>query len=124
MKQTIINFMAMVKKAIKKATTKKSDKPKSAKKPKAAEVKTSETASVSIPASEPVAPIIEAPISKPVSSDIDQWKKDHIAKHNITRPFFNKDGTVYRTSDGKAYSTAEEFHADGGQFTHSLVHGL
>jgi hypothetical protein len=32
----------------------------------------------------------------------------------VTGQFYNIGGTVYRTSDGKAYSTPEQFFADGG----------
>lgn len=35
-------------------------------------------------------------------------------ENNITQPFYDIGGTIYRTSDGKAYSTPEEFFADGG----------
>lgn len=34
--------------------------------------------------------------------------------NNITQPFYNVGGTIYRTSDGKAYSTPAAFFADGG----------
>ena len=35
-------------------------------------------------------------------------------ENNITQPFYDIGGTIYRTSDGKAYATPEEFFADGG----------
>lgn len=35
--------------------------------------------------------------------------------HNVQTPFYMRGGTVYRTVDGKAYSTEEEFFADGGK---------
>lgn len=39
---------------------------------------------------------------------------DFAYKNNIETPFYTRAGTVYRTSDGKAYSTPQEFFADGG----------
>lgn len=35
-------------------------------------------------------------------------------QNNIQTPFYTRAGTVYRTADGKAYSTPEQFFADGG----------
>jgi hypothetical protein len=35
-------------------------------------------------------------------------------ENNITQPFYDIGGTIYRTSDGKAYASPEEFFADGG----------
>lgn len=35
-------------------------------------------------------------------------------EHRITKPFYEVGGTVYRTSDGKAFATPEEFFAAGG----------
>jgi hypothetical protein len=34
--------------------------------------------------------------------------------NDIQTPFYNLGGTIYRTSDNKAYSTPEQFFADGG----------
>lgn len=36
--------------------------------------------------------------------------------NNVIKPFYEVSGTVYRTSDGKAYSTPEQLAADGGSF--------
>lgn len=35
-------------------------------------------------------------------------------QNGITTPFYNIGGTIYRTSDNKAYSSPEEYFADGG----------
>ena len=40
--------------------------------------------------------------------------REFATTNNITQPFFEIGGTIYRTSDFKAYSTPEEFYADGG----------
>lgn len=40
--------------------------------------------------------------------------KSFAQTNGITTPFYNVAGTIYRTSDGKAYSTPEAFFADGG----------
>lgn len=37
-----------------------------------------------------------------------------VTDNQIRQPFYEINGTVYRTSDGKAYSTPEQFFADGG----------
>lgn len=95
----------MAKKSAKKVSAKKSDKPKDVKKSKA-----SKEAKVS-------APEVRAP-------DKNQWKKDHIKENNITKPFFQTRGCVYRTSDGKPYSNPEELYADGGLKDWSNVHGI
>lgn len=42
--------------------------------------------------------------------------KELALKYNVTKPYYEVSGTVYRTSDGKAYSTPEELAADGGTF--------
>jgi hypothetical protein len=42
--------------------------------------------------------------------------KELALKYNVTQPYYEVSGTVYRTSDGKAYSTPEELAADGGSF--------
>lgn len=34
--------------------------------------------------------------------------------NNVTQPYYQVGGTIYRTSDGKAYSTPSQFFADGG----------
>jgi hypothetical protein len=39
---------------------------------------------------------------------------DFATKNNITTPFYTVGGTIYRTSDGKAYSSPADFFADGG----------
>lgn len=35
-------------------------------------------------------------------------------ENGVTTPYFNRSGTIYRTSDGKAFSTPEEFRAATG----------
>ena len=42
--------------------------------------------------------------------------KTFAISNNITSPYYELNGTVYRTSDGKAYSTPEQFAQDGGSF--------
>lgn len=45
-------------------------------------------------------------------------------EYGVTKPFYNIGGTIYRTSDGKAYSTPDEFFADGGSRDWSNVQQL
>lgn len=47
---------------------------------------------------------------------------DFASSNKITKPFFQVNGTVYRTSDGKGYHTPEQFFGDGGQKNWSNVH--
>ncbi len=49
-----------------------------------------------------------------LSKQEQQSAKDFALENNITSPFYSVGGTIYRTSDGKAYSTPDEFFADGG----------
>lgn len=42
--------------------------------------------------------------------------KEFAMTNNVIKPFYEVSGTVYRTSDGKAYSTPEQLAADGGSF--------
>lgn len=49
----------------------------------------------------------------PEQKEAAKWAKFVIEK-GVTMPFFSVDGHVRRTSDGKAYSSIEEFNADGG----------
>lgn len=130
----------MAKKVIKKAIAKKSNKPKSkaktksVKKSKVGEVVSSiepleSSAPIEVQVAESIAEPVVEPIIEPVASTepliyLDQWRKDHIAKHNITHKYFHLNGGIYRTSDGKPFANPEEFMADGGQFTNTLVHGL
>lgn len=41
--------------------------------------------------------------------------------NNVTKPYYQIGGTIYRTSDGKAYSTPQQFQADGGAIDYSNV---
>lgn len=112
----------MAKKAVTKIAAKKSDKPKAPAKSKDNVVAKAEVPKAIRPVVQqtPVTPVAqEAAAAKP---DIDQWKKDHIAKNKIWRAYFHFKGGIYRTSDGKLFANPEEFHADGG--TTDQVHGL
>lgn len=126
MNQTLTKLLAMAKKAVKKISEKKSDKPKAAKASKAsskAKAKPEEAKEAPIVQQTQVVPT--TPIDQPVQEakpEVDQWKKDHIEKNKIKRPYFHFKGGIYRTSDGKLFANPEEFFAAGGVL--DQVHGL
>jgi hypothetical protein len=47
--------------------------------------------------------------------------RDFAYQNNIKQPFYEIGGTIYRTSDNKAYSTPQQFFADGGTQNFSNV---
>lgn len=45
-------------------------------------------------------------------------------EYGVNKPFYNIGGTIYRTADGKAYSTPDQFFADGGARDWSNVQNI
>lgn len=122
MNKTITNIIDMTKKAVKKIAAKKSDKPKADKAQKVAKMPAKESAKTEAQKEVPVVPVVHpAPEVAAAKPDVDQWKKDHVAKNKIKRPYFHFKGGIYRTSDGKLFANPEEFFAAGGSL--DQVHG-
>jgi murein DD-endopeptidase MepM/ murein hydrolase activator NlpD len=61
-----------------------------------------------------------------VERQINEAARDFAVDNRITAPFYNVGDTIYRTSDGKAYSTPEQFFADAGvrSFEEAAQRGL